>query len=157
VIHRGPMWENPDALSALFAWIGKSGYSSAGPYREMHLYWRENDPGRYTGGSRLRGYRDAAPRRQDLRLVSTLRPFGPRFQQFIPSFLDGRAFRLQAYAGHFSSVIPAEAGIHGKPKTWARARRPSRSPGLGIGRSALRFRRWSKRRFSRGAPPKPDA
>jgi hypothetical protein len=32
VIHRGPMWENPDALSALFAWIGKSGYSSAGPY-----------------------------------------------------------------------------------------------------------------------------
>ena len=43
MVHRGSMWEIPDALSALFAWIGENGYSSAGPYREMHLYWREND------------------------------------------------------------------------------------------------------------------
>lgn len=43
VVHRGSMWEIPDALSALYAWIGENGYSAAGPYREIHLYWREND------------------------------------------------------------------------------------------------------------------
>ncbi|HLL40385.1 MAG TPA: MerR family transcriptional regulator [Rubrobacteraceae bacterium] len=43
VVHGGSAWEIPRAITALFAWIGANGYSAAGPYREIHLYGREND------------------------------------------------------------------------------------------------------------------
>jgi len=43
VVHRGSAWEIPRAIAALFGWIGANGYSTAGPYRELHLYGREND------------------------------------------------------------------------------------------------------------------
>lgn len=43
VVHRGSAWEIPQAIVALFAWVGANGYSTAGPYRELHLYGREND------------------------------------------------------------------------------------------------------------------
>jgi DNA-binding transcriptional MerR regulator len=42
VVHRGALWDVPDALAALFAWAGENGYASAGPYREIH-FWRENE------------------------------------------------------------------------------------------------------------------
>lgn len=41
VIHRGDMWDVGQAITALYTWIGQHGYASAGPYRELHLYWRE--------------------------------------------------------------------------------------------------------------------
>lgn len=50
VVHRGPLWDVPDAISALFAWIGENGCSAAGPYREVHLFWRENDLAASPGG-----------------------------------------------------------------------------------------------------------
>ncbi len=50
VVHRGPLWEVPDVLSALFAWIGENGYSATGPYREIHHFWRENDLAAMPGG-----------------------------------------------------------------------------------------------------------
>jgi DNA-binding transcriptional MerR regulator len=50
VVHRGPLWEVPDAISALFAWIGENGYSAVGPYREIHLFWCENDLAAVPGG-----------------------------------------------------------------------------------------------------------
>ena len=43
VVHRGSAWEIPQAITALFGWIGANGYATAGPYRELHLYGREND------------------------------------------------------------------------------------------------------------------
>lgn len=43
VIHEGSAWEIPQAITALFAWVGANGYSTTGPYRELHLYGREND------------------------------------------------------------------------------------------------------------------
>ena len=43
VVHRGSAWEIPRAITALFGWIGANGYGAAGPYREIHLYGREND------------------------------------------------------------------------------------------------------------------
>ena len=43
VVHEGSAWEIPQAIIALFGWIGANGYSTAGPYRELHLYGREND------------------------------------------------------------------------------------------------------------------
>lgn len=43
VVHRGSAWEIPQAISALFGWIGANGYATTGPYRELHLYGREND------------------------------------------------------------------------------------------------------------------
>lgn len=43
VVHRGSAWEIPRAIAALFGWIGANGYAAAGPYRELHLYGREND------------------------------------------------------------------------------------------------------------------
>lgn len=43
VVHEGSAWEIPRAISALFGWIGANGYATAGPYRELHLYGREND------------------------------------------------------------------------------------------------------------------
>jgi len=41
VIHEGDMWDIGQAMVALYAWIGSHGYASAGPYRELHLFWRE--------------------------------------------------------------------------------------------------------------------
>jgi DNA-binding transcriptional MerR regulator len=41
VIHKGDMWDIGQAMVALYAWIGSHGYLSAGPYRELHLFWRE--------------------------------------------------------------------------------------------------------------------
>lgn len=43
VVHEGSAWEIPQAIIALFGWIGANGYATAGPYRELHLYGREND------------------------------------------------------------------------------------------------------------------
>ena len=50
VVHRCSPWEIPDVISALYAWIGENGYSAAGPYREIHPYWRENDLASKPGG-----------------------------------------------------------------------------------------------------------
>lgn len=41
VVHHGSMWDVPQAIMALYRWIGENGYSSAGAYREIHLFWRE--------------------------------------------------------------------------------------------------------------------
>jgi DNA-binding transcriptional MerR regulator len=41
VIHKGDMWDIGQAMTALYGWIGSHGYASAGPYRELHLFWRE--------------------------------------------------------------------------------------------------------------------
>jgi DNA-binding transcriptional MerR regulator len=49
-VHRGPLWQVPDAISALFAWIGENGYFAAGPYREIHLFWRETELAKKLGG-----------------------------------------------------------------------------------------------------------
>ena len=43
VVHRGSAWDIPQATVALLTWVGENGYSAAGPYREIHLYGREND------------------------------------------------------------------------------------------------------------------
>lgn len=43
VVHHGDMFDVPDALIALYVWLGPNGYSAAGPYRELHLFGREND------------------------------------------------------------------------------------------------------------------
>ena len=41
VIHKGDIWDVGQAMVALYSWIGSHGYASAGPYRELHLFWRE--------------------------------------------------------------------------------------------------------------------
>ena len=41
VIHKGDMWDVGQAMVALYAWMGSHGYAAAGPYRELHLFWRE--------------------------------------------------------------------------------------------------------------------
>ena len=41
VIHKGDIWDAGQAMVALYSWIGTHGYASAGPYRELHLFWRE--------------------------------------------------------------------------------------------------------------------
>lgn len=41
VIHRGPLWDVPHAIIALFTWIGANGFTSAGVIHEYHLRWRE--------------------------------------------------------------------------------------------------------------------
>ena len=43
VVHEGSAWDIPQAITALFGWIGENGYASAGPYRELHLSGRENE------------------------------------------------------------------------------------------------------------------
>jgi hypothetical protein len=35
------MWDIGQAMVALYSWIDSHGYASAGPYRELHLFWRE--------------------------------------------------------------------------------------------------------------------
>jgi DNA-binding transcriptional MerR regulator len=42
-IHHGVLWDIPQAIIALFAWIGTNGFRSAGPIRELHLFGREAD------------------------------------------------------------------------------------------------------------------
>ncbi len=42
-IHHGILWDVPQAIIALFAWIGRNGYRSAGVIRELHLFGREID------------------------------------------------------------------------------------------------------------------
>lgn len=42
VIHHGELWRIPDAIVALYAWVGMNGLQSAGAYREFHYGWREN-------------------------------------------------------------------------------------------------------------------
>jgi effector-binding domain-containing protein len=41
VIHKGDIWEVSQAMVALYSWLGSHGYASNGPYRELHLFWRE--------------------------------------------------------------------------------------------------------------------
>ena len=41
VVHKGDIWGIGQAMVALYSWIGSHGYASAGPYRELHLFWRE--------------------------------------------------------------------------------------------------------------------
>jgi DNA-binding transcriptional MerR regulator len=43
VVHSGMIHDVPRALSALYRWVGTNGYSSAGAYRELHLWGRETD------------------------------------------------------------------------------------------------------------------
>ncbi len=42
-IHHDTLMEIPQAIIALFAWIGSNGYHSAGAIQELHLYGREVD------------------------------------------------------------------------------------------------------------------
>ena len=41
LVHRGDIWNVGQAMAALYSWLGSHGYASAGPYRELHLFWRE--------------------------------------------------------------------------------------------------------------------
>ncbi len=41
LIHKGDIWDVSQAMIALYSWLGSHGYASAGPYRELHLFWRE--------------------------------------------------------------------------------------------------------------------
>lgn len=43
VVHHGSIWGIPDAIAAVYAWAGMNGWESAGPYRELHHGWRENE------------------------------------------------------------------------------------------------------------------
>lgn len=43
VIHRGDMWGVVNALMALYRWTYANGRVRAGPYRELHPHWRENE------------------------------------------------------------------------------------------------------------------
>jgi DNA-binding transcriptional MerR regulator len=43
VVHHGSAYDIPQAVSALFAWIGENDYSASGAYREIHLFGREID------------------------------------------------------------------------------------------------------------------
>jgi DNA-binding transcriptional MerR regulator len=42
-IHHGQLMAIPEAIIALFDWIGRNGFHSAGPIREVHLFGREYD------------------------------------------------------------------------------------------------------------------
>jgi DNA-binding transcriptional MerR regulator len=41
IVYHGDMWDIPDVVSNLYRWLGMNGYSSAGAYREIHLFGRE--------------------------------------------------------------------------------------------------------------------
>ena len=43
VVHAGALPDVGQAISALYAWLGASGYAAAGPYRELHLFGREQE------------------------------------------------------------------------------------------------------------------
>ncbi|MBA3824754.1 MAG: MerR family transcriptional regulator [Ktedonobacterales bacterium] len=44
VIHQGDLWDIGQAMVALVVWLGANERAANGPYREVHLYGRENDP-----------------------------------------------------------------------------------------------------------------
>ena len=43
VVHHGSLYDVGQAMTALYTWIGTNGYTSAGAYRELHLFWSEED------------------------------------------------------------------------------------------------------------------
>lgn len=43
ITHRGPLWDIPRAISALYLWTARSRYEAGGPYRELHLSGREHE------------------------------------------------------------------------------------------------------------------
>jgi|CXWL01.1.fsa_nt_gi DNA-binding transcriptional MerR regulator len=43
VIHYGRFGDVNDAITALCQWVGENGYLPGGPFREIHLFGREND------------------------------------------------------------------------------------------------------------------
>jgi len=43
VTYHGDVWDFPQAFTALFTWMQANHFEVAGPYRELHLYGREND------------------------------------------------------------------------------------------------------------------
>ena len=43
IVYDGSMWNIPDIVVNLYRWLGMNGYSSAGAYRELHLFGRELD------------------------------------------------------------------------------------------------------------------
>jgi DNA-binding transcriptional MerR regulator len=42
VIHEGLLWDVGQAITALFTWMGRNGYASAGSFREVHLFGKES-------------------------------------------------------------------------------------------------------------------
>jgi DNA-binding transcriptional MerR regulator len=42
-VHHGSLYDIPRAIIAIFDWIGRSGYRSDGPIRELHLFGSEMD------------------------------------------------------------------------------------------------------------------
>ncbi|HEV2528817.1 MAG TPA: MerR family transcriptional regulator [Thermomicrobiales bacterium] len=43
VVHSGSAYDIPLAISALYTWVGANGLATSGPFREVHLFGREND------------------------------------------------------------------------------------------------------------------
>jgi hypothetical protein len=43
IVYYGNLWKIPDIVSNLYRWLGINGYTSAGAYREIHLFGRELD------------------------------------------------------------------------------------------------------------------
>ncbi|HKZ68495.1 MAG TPA: GyrI-like domain-containing protein [Anaerolineales bacterium] len=43
VIHKGDLWDVGQTITSLYTWIGANGFMSSGPYRELHIFWRELD------------------------------------------------------------------------------------------------------------------
>lgn len=43
IVFQGDMWQMPQVVAHLYRWLGHNGYTSAGPYRELHLFGRELD------------------------------------------------------------------------------------------------------------------
>lgn len=41
IVYHGDMWHIPDVVANLYRWLGMNGYTSAGAYRELHLFGRE--------------------------------------------------------------------------------------------------------------------
>lgn len=41
IVYHGNMWNIPDVVANLYRWLGLNGYTSAGAYRELHLFGRE--------------------------------------------------------------------------------------------------------------------
>ena len=41
IVYNGDLWNIPDVVASLFRWLGMNGYTSAGAYRELHLFGRE--------------------------------------------------------------------------------------------------------------------
>lgn len=41
IVYNGNLWKIPDLVFHLYRWLGLNGYTSAGAYREIHLFGRE--------------------------------------------------------------------------------------------------------------------